>query len=368
MEQSGGEEILVVIQSNESIQTKTQSNFFICGGACQGTFSDLTNFLLHKQNCNKMIVEDNFEEVSAIEVIETPIKNPVTLHRLTCQYCDKTFKKKFDLTQHMRIHTGIKPHHCTICSKQFSQRSNLTRHLKTHQIHSKKLNIVTEKVDFQVITDNGRNIAIQSFKRIKCRNCTEEFSSFSDFKSHTVSKHSTETIFKCTLCQENDMIFDNLNDYTDHLKILHEEVPKPFCGICQIEFSKNEQLTDHLNKINHKVSCDRCGQLFALEKYLKRHKKSCQLKEKSLTCSICTKKFMDETNLRRHLLTHGSSENFNCEFCHKKFNRKDNLHRHKKVHMDSTKSYKCPFASINGCSKEFFRYDKLKDHLQSHGK
>ena len=70
MEQRGGEEILVVIQSNESIQTKTQSNFFICGGACQSTFSDLTNFLLHKQNCNKMIVEDNFEEVSAIEVIE----------------------------------------------------------------------------------------------------------------------------------------------------------------------------------------------------------------------------------------------------------------------------------------------------------
>ena len=49
MEQSGGEEIFVVIQSNESIQTKTQSNFFICGGACQSTFSDLTCTTTYKK-------------------------------------------------------------------------------------------------------------------------------------------------------------------------------------------------------------------------------------------------------------------------------------------------------------------------------
>ena len=31
------------------------------------------------------------------------------------------------------------------------------------------------------------------------------------------------------------------------------------------------------------------------------------------------------------------------------------------------KVYKCPFANLIGCKKEFKRYDKLKDHIKTHG-
>ena len=31
------------------------------------------------------------------------------------------------------------------------------------------------------------------------------------------------------------------------------------------------------------------------------------------------------------------------------------------------KVYKCPFENLIGCKKEFKRYDKLKDHIKTHG-
>ena len=54
--------------------------------------------------------------------------------KLTCQYCDKTFSKNFDLQQHVRSHTGEKPFQCIVCGRAFAQKSNVKKHMQTHKV------------------------------------------------------------------------------------------------------------------------------------------------------------------------------------------------------------------------------------------
>lgn len=49
-----------------------------------------------------------------------------------CPQCQKCFANSSYLSQHNRIHAGIKPYKCEICERKFTQLSHLQQHIRTH--------------------------------------------------------------------------------------------------------------------------------------------------------------------------------------------------------------------------------------------
>ena len=49
-----------------------------------------------------------------------------------CHVCQKTFKRKDKLNNHLSIHTGIRPFLCDLCPKKFITKTKLKEHQRRH--------------------------------------------------------------------------------------------------------------------------------------------------------------------------------------------------------------------------------------------
>ena len=171
------------------------------------------------------------------------VHNGVKPHE--CKECQKGFKSKWHLVQHMRSHTGEKPFTCPLCRKSFSQMGTVTKHID--EVH------------------NG-------VKPHECKECQKGFKSKWHLVQHMRS-HTGEKPFTCHLCHRSFSLNTNL---TMHINAQHKHNKKYKCyfPLCGNDFQSKQGLERHLSTHSgeKRIACEGCGKRFKNKSSMDSHK------------------------------------------------------------------------------------------------
>ncbi|XP_059059165.1 oocyte zinc finger protein XlCOF6.1-like isoform X2 [Achroia grisella] len=130
-----------------------------------------------------------------------------------CGMCEKSFRTKITMLQHRRqVHEKEKSHLCQFCSKSFFKKYHLQIHLRSH----------TKE------------------KPYECPECGKCFSSTSILKNHRLI-HTDVKLFACTHC---DMTFLRSGYLRAHM-VSHTKEKRFPCKYCGVRFGRSDHRKRH---------------------------------------------------------------------------------------------------------------------------
>ncbi|EDW53873.1 GM17691 [Drosophila sechellia] len=138
-----------------------------------------------------------------------------------CDVCGNMYPSQSRLTEHIKVHSGVKPHECEICGHCFAQAQQLARHMNTH-------------------TGN---------RPYKCSYCPAAFADLSTRNKHH-RIHTNERPYECDVCHKT---FTYTNTLKFH-KMIHTGEKPHVCDVCGKGFPQAYKLR------NHRVIHERRGQ------------------------------------------------------------------------------------------------------------
>lgn len=241
---------------------------------------------------------------------------------LDCHICGKQFRHRTNLSTHLIVHSGVKPHQCHICLRRFTQKVNLQRHMHIH--------------------DGSRPFT--------CRMCSKSFTQKANLQRHILShtEHSKEELLIAlneipnesevnnaineSLTEAMSVVMEQKPQFENH----HEQKAEYQCEVCNKTFKQNVQLQKHM--LTHSGSrpfqCYVCGKSFRQRASLQKHYSVHNNGTNSFVCQTCNRLFVSQTNLQRHMLVHAAPGENQCYLCDQKFNTTDNLERHFSEHIE----------------------------------
>ncbi|ODM93887.1 putative zinc finger protein [Orchesella cincta] len=227
----------------------------------------------------------------------------LTLHVLThtrktkgvynCLECDKVFSKIVGYQDHYNWKHGdsLPIHKCSKCELSFVSTHRLNRHLKSHE-EKAKLDLDNNKIASVDAPDNP----------LRCNECNKTFVDESRLRFHSWY-HSSK---KCSVCEEK---FIKFVDFSNHMKLAHNEEILETCHICRKTMKSRFSLIKHLRIMHGPQTkdhlCPYCGRGFRDNLYLSRHM-ACSHPEEchegaKHSCPHCKQKFRLNLVLKRHL-------------------------------------------------------------------
>ncbi|XP_061587623.1 zinc finger protein 250-like [Cololabis saira] len=132
-----------------------------------------------------------------------------------CDVCGKSFRDRYYMKNHMRIHTGETPYGCQICGKSFNQASTLHYHTK---IHTGERPYFCKACGKNFVKNTHLTVHMRTHtgeKPFQCGTCGKRFPVLSKLKRHAMT-HTGEKPYSCTFCGRS---FSRIDSLTAHTKI-----------------------------------------------------------------------------------------------------------------------------------------------------
>ncbi|CAG0888110.1 unnamed protein product [Darwinula stevensoni] len=278
----------------------------------------------------------------------------------SCPYCQKTFKRKFSLDCHVKVHTGAKPYECEVCYKKFSLASNCKKHTLTHldyrphqckfcgkkfsqngnllrhvlSIHGKMKGFGMPLVSHPQKTVSASDVPlyIQISEAVKEQEALSQPCALvytqSVLKMHDEDQNSA---FKpLLLTMESDVetsLINAINAVQDELRGELEDLASVQCSRCQ-QFNTPQCLKEHLS---HPFHCDTCGHTFSKKSALIQHE-SFHSAFRPYACPNCGLSFLETFQKVNHLTKcPGKHGLIRCALCSKAFIHKISCSIHMKT-------------------------------------
>ncbi|RZC40209.1 zf-AD domain containing protein [Asbolus verrucosus] len=128
-----------------------------------------TNIIANQQSK----VVGNLPGGGAGEDLQNSQVNNQIIKTHVCEICQKSFKRREHLYQHVKLHTGFRPYTCENCNKSFMRKEHLLRHMTSH---------------------SGQ-------KNFTCNICDKSFSRNDNLLKHKKT-HDKQASYTCDICQK----------------------------------------------------------------------------------------------------------------------------------------------------------------------
>ncbi|XP_060597196.1 uncharacterized protein LOC132751100 isoform X2 [Ruditapes philippinarum] len=283
---------------------------------------------------------------TSVSTDRTPAVNEARPYK--CSMCPRTFKFYRTFRCHEIVHTKAVTFTCHLCQRLFAREVNLQSHL---ELHKKKGAMRSTEEEKRRAENNN-----------KCEQCKKIFSSVNALQRHIKDMHEEHPRVPCPICGK---MFKNEGNVQRHSKI---HVGPFTCPHCVKVFTDRIEYYEHIKSEHEDLMyhCKECSAVLPSKRAFVNHTKTQHANSDELIddikgkeCTICHKRFEDESELETHLLVHSITKSHECPACHKKYKLLNTLEKHiKEVHNNDV------IFTCSKCDEKFEQKGKLDLHVK----